>query len=74
MIPVFHLPMCKSHIYFYQIDKVIPYQSPLFFLVATFMYDGDEKVGTLSENKSLDSRWTPSFVDLCKLAFIACPA
>ena len=68
--------MCKSHIYFYQIDKfVIPYQSPFsFWYVATFMYDGDEKVGTLSGNKSLDSRWTPSFVDLCKLAFIACPA
>ena len=45
---------------YYQIDKfVIPYQSPLLFLVATFMYDNDEKVGTLSGSKSLDSRWTP---------------
>ena len=61
MIPIFHLPICKSHIYFYQnVRFIIYYQSPLLlFLVATFMYDNDEKVGTLSGSKSLDSRWTP---------------
>ena len=49
-------------------------RAPFILLVATFMYDDDEKVGTLSGNKSLDPRWTPSFADLYKLGFIACPA